>query len=114
MPVVSVAQIQEEISSRVTSVDEILIATNQAVANIMSQGRKLDSYSNKNENIFKNQLVINGGDYVETRNYFDDRDIYAQVTYNNDDPVKKYQDRIQETTDARIRAEEHLRRIRGY
>lgn len=114
VPVVSVAQIQEEISSRVTSVDEILIATNQAVANIMSQGRKLDSYSNKNENIFKNQLVINGGDYVETRNYFDDRDIYAQVTYNNDDPVKKYQDRIQETTDARIRAEEHLRRIRGY
>ena len=114
VPDVSVADIQRDIENTVTSVDQILIATSQAVASIMSQGRNLDSYSNTNQNIFNNQLVIDGGSYVETRNYFDDRNIYAQATYNNDDPVKKYQDNIQKATDARIRAEEHLRRIRGY
>jgi len=113
-PDVSVADIQNEIESRLTRVDQILIATSQAVASIMSQGKKLDTYTNKNQNILNNQLVIDGGSYVETRNYFDARNIYAEISYSNADPLQKYQARVQKAVEERIRTEEHLRRIRGY
>ena len=74
----------------------------------------MDNYGNTNNNIFINQLNIDGGDYYDQREYIDARDIYAQsqVTYN--DPVAKSQKILQESIDNRIRAEEHLKRIRGY
>ena len=59
-------------------------------------------------------MNIDGGSYDDQREYIDTRDIYAenQVAYN--DPVAKSQKVLQESIDNLIRAEEHLKRIRGY
>ena len=64
--------------------------------------------------IFNNQLVIDGGNYYDQREYVDLRDIYAenQIVYN--DHMAKNQKILQESIDNTIRAKEHLRRIRGY
>jgi hypothetical protein len=75
---------------------------------------KLEQYGNTNNNIFNNQLNIDGGSYDDQREYIDLRDIYAenQIAYN--DPMATSQKILQESIDNRIRAEEHLRRIRGF
>ena len=74
----------------------------------------IEKYGQTNNNIFNNQLNIDGGEYYETRNYVDNRDIYAEAQISYNDPVQKYQKILQESVDNRIRAEEHLKRIRGY
>ena len=114
VPDVSVADIQRQIENRVTNVNQILVATNQAVANIMSQGKSLDTYSNKNQNIFNNQLNIDGGNYYDQREYVDTRNIYAETQNEYSDPVAKHQANVQKAMDEVIRSEIHLRRIRGY
>ncbi len=79
----------------------------------MQSSFSVDNYGKVNEGIF-NQPNINGGDYYETRNYIDTRNIYAQNQNVYNDAVTQYQENVQDKVDARIRAEEHLRRIRGY
>ena len=46
--------------------------------------------------------------YIDTRNIYSEN----QIVYN--DPVNNYQEKVQKAIDDRIRAEQHLRRIRGY
>jgi hypothetical protein len=74
----------------------------------------MDNYGNTNNNIFINQLNIDGGNYYDQTEYVDTRDIYAQNQNTYNDPMAKSQKVLQESIDNRIRAEEHLRSIRGY
>jgi hypothetical protein len=111
---ITVESIEKKVNEILTRIDQRLVATSLIVARAMESPLSMDNYGNTNNNIFINQLNIDGGDYYDQREYIDARDIYAQsqVTYN--DPVAKSQKILQESIDNRIRAEEHLKRIRGY
>ncbi len=113
-PIVSVENIEKKVNETVKRVDQRLIATSIIVAKAMQNNSSVDDYATKNTEIFNSQPQINGGDYFETRQYIDARNIYAEISYGNQDPVQIFQKQVQEATDERIRAEEHLRRIRGY
>lgn len=112
--VVTIEEIRKKVNETIKRVDQRLVATSIIVAKTMQTNHDLDNYSNVNKNIFNEQLQIDGGEYFETRNYIDTRDIYADISYGDQDVVQRYQEKVQEATDERIRAEEHLRRIRGY
>lgn len=111
---ISIENIEKRVNQAVKRVDQRLIATSLIVAKAMSNNKILDSYNNINQDIFNNQPIIDGGDYFETREYIDVRNIYAENQNNYNDPVATYQRNVQEAVDNRIRAEEHLRSIRGY
>ena len=111
---ISVDDIRREVESTVRSVDQQLVATQTLVARVMSNDDILDAYSLKNQSIFDNQVNIDGGAYDETRRYFDDRNLYAQNQNIYNDIMDNRQEQIQQANDEIIRAEEHLRRIRGY
>ena len=111
---VSVDDIRREVESTVRSVDQQLVATQTLVARVMSNDDILDAYSLKNQSIFDNQVNIDGGVYDETRRYFDNRNLYAQNQNIYNDIMDNRQEQIQQANDEIIRAEEHLRRIRGY
>jgi len=111
---ISIESIEKKVNETLKRVDQRLIATSLIVARAMESPLSMDNYGQINNNIFINQLNIDGGSYDDQREYIDLRDIYAenQITYN--DPVAKSQKILQESIDNRIRAEEHLRRIRGF
>jgi len=111
---ITVEAIRKKVNETIKRVDQRLVATSMIVAKSMQSNQKLDTYINKNQNIFDNQLNIDGGNYYETREYIDTRNIYSEISYGNNDVVAQYQKKVQDATDERIRAEEHLRRIRGY
>ena len=74
----------------------------------------MDNYGQTNNNIFNNQLVIDGGSYDDQREYIDLRDIYAENQSVYNDSVVQYQTNIQKSIDEVIRTQEHLKQIRGY
>ena len=111
---ISIENIERRVNQTIQRVDQRLIATSLIVAKAMSNDKILDTYNSVNQGIFEDQPVIDGGEYYETRNYIDLRDIYAEVSYNTKDILQHHEEKIDEATDNRIRAEEHLRRIRGY
>ena len=110
----SIESIEKKVNETLKRVDQRLIATSLIVAKAMESNISIDNYGQTNNNIFNNQLVIDGGNYYDQREYVDLRDIYAenQIVYN--DPMAKNQKILQESIDNTIRAKEHLRRIRGY
>ena len=87
---------------------------NILVAKAMQSPVSIDSYGNVNQNIFNNQLNIDGGNYYDQREYVDTRNIYAETQNKYSDPMAKHQANVQEAMDEVIRSEIHLRRIRGY
>jgi len=111
---ISIESIEKKVNETLKRVDQRLIATSLIVAKAMESNISIDNYGQTNNNIFNNQLVIDGGNYYDQREYIDLRDIYAenQIVYN--DPMAKNQKILQESIDNTIRAKEHLRRIRGY
>lgn len=112
----SIEEIRQTVVNTVSSVDQQLVTTQTLVAKVMSNNVILNEYNSTNQSIFNNQLDIDGGnvdDYYQ-RNYNDDRNIYAQVSYGNQDPVQQYQTKVNQAVEQRIKAEQHLRRIRGY
>ena len=111
---ISIESIERKVNETLKRVDQRLIATSLIVAKAMESPISLENYGNTNNNIFNNQLVIDGGSYDDQREYIDLRDIYSenQIVYN--DPMATSQKILQESIDNRIRAEEHLRRIRGF
>jgi hypothetical protein len=111
---ITVESIEKKVNETLKRVDQRLMATSLIIAKAMESNISLDNYGQTNNNIFNNQLFIDGGSYDEQIQYIDLRDIYAenQIVYN--DPVAKSQKILQESIDNRIRAEEHLRRIRGF
>ena len=111
---ITVESIEKKVNETLKRVDQRLIATSLIVAKAMESPISIEKYGQTNNNIFNNQLNIDGGEYYETRNYIDNRDIYAEAQISYNDPVQKYQKILQESVDNRIRAEEHLRRIRGF
>ena len=111
---ISVESIERKVNETLKRVDQRLIATSLIVARTMQSSINLDTYGNVNQNIFNNQLVIDGGNYYDQREYVDLRDIYAENQIAYTDPMATSQKILQESIDNRIRAEEHLRRIRGY
>ena len=113
---VSVDDIRRQVENTVSSVDQQLIATQTLVAKVMSNNDILDGYNSMNQSIFDNQVNIDGGnidDYYQ-RDYNDARTIYVQAQNQYNDPAFSYQRKIEKAVEDRIRAEQHLRRIRGY
>jgi hypothetical protein len=111
---ISIESIERKVNETLKRVDQRLIATSLIVAKAMESSISLENYGNTNNNIFLNQLNIDGGSYDDQREYIDMRDIYAENQIVYDDPIAKSQKILQESIDNTIRAEEHLRRIRGY
>jgi len=111
---ISIESIERKVNETLKRVDQRLIATSLIVAKAMESPISLENYGNTNNNIFLNQLNIDGGSYDDQREYIDLRDIYSenQIVYN--DPMATSQKILQESIDNTIRAEEHLRRIRGF
>jgi hypothetical protein len=111
---VSIENIEKKVNETIKRVDQRLIATSSIAAKAMQSKISVDNYGNTNSEMFNSQPQMDGGDYYETRQYIDARNLYAQNQNVYDDPVAKFQKNVQEKVDERIRAEEHLRRIRGY
>jgi hypothetical protein len=111
---ISIENIERRVNATVTRTDQRLTLVSELVAKAMQNNKILDSYNNINQDIFNNQLTIDGGEYYETRKYVDDRNIYAQNQNIYNDMVSNYQERIEQADDEVIRTQEHLRRIRGY
>jgi len=110
---ITVENIQQKVAEVIKEVDKQLVATSVIVAKAMQSSFSMDNYGKVNKDIL-NQPNIDGGDYFETRNYIDVRNLYAENQNVYGDPVAQYQKNVQDKVDQRIRAEEHLRRIRGY
>ena len=111
---IDIADIEAQVSQRLTSVDAQLVATQTIIANAMTS-QSVDSYATKNNNIFI-QPSIDGGnidDYI-ARDYSDARQLYASAQSPYQDTMVQRKEKIDEAVSNRIRAEEHLRRIRGY
>ena len=111
---ISIESIEKKVNETLKRVDQRLIATSLIVARAMESPLSIDNYGQTNNNIFNNQLVIDGGSYDDQREYLDLRDIYAENQIAYSDPIATSQKILQESIDNTIRAEEHLRRIRGY
>ena len=111
---VSIESIREEVNKTVTNVAERINKINILVAKAMQSPVSIDSYGNVNQNIFNNQLDIDGGSYYDQREYVDTRNIYAEIQNKYDDPVAKHETNVQKAVDEVIRSQIHLRRIRGY
>tara|TARA_R110001632_G_scaffold1554_1_gene6874 strand:- start:1105 stop:2739 length:1635 start_codon:yes stop_codon:yes gene_type:complete len=112
--IINIESIEKKVNETLKRVDQRLIATSILMAKAMESNISIDNYGQTNNNIFNNQLVIDGGNYYDERKYIDTRDIYAEVQIIYNDPLAKSQKNIQESIDNTIRAEEHLKRIRGY
>ena len=111
---VSIESIREEVNKTVTNVAERINKINILVAKAMQSPVSIDSYGNVNQNIFNNQLDIDGGSYYDQREYVDTRNIYAEIQNKYNDPVAKHETNVQKAVDEVIRSQIHLRRIRGY
>ncbi len=111
---ISVEKIATKVAEVVKELDKQLVVTNMIVAKAMQSKINIDTYSSINNNLFNNQLNIDGGSYDELREYVDNRNIYqqSQVIYN--DEFSQYQEKVDEAKANTIRAVEHLRKIRGY
>ena len=111
---ITVESIEKKVNQTLTRIDQRLVATSLIVARAMESPLSMDNYGNTNNNIFINQLNIDGGNYYDSREFIDDRNIYAQSQVMYQDTMSEYNKVVQESIGNRIRAEEHLRSIRGY
>jgi hypothetical protein len=111
---ISVENIERRVNQTIQRVDQRLIATSLIVAKAMSNDKILDTYNSVNQDIFQDQPIIDGGDYYETRTLADNRNIYAFSQNIYQDNVTKHHEEIEDAVEERIKAEEHLKRIRGY
>ncbi len=111
---ISIESIEKKVNETLKRVDQRLIATSLIVAKAMESNISLDNYGQTNNNIFNNQLFIDGGNYYDQREYVDLRDIYAENQNVYNDSVAQHQTNIQKSIDEVIRTQEHLRRIRGF
>ena len=111
---ISIESIEKKVNETLKRVDQRLVATSLMIAKAMESNISLDNYSRTNNNIFNNQLNIDGGNYYDQREYVDLRDIYAENQNVYNDSMAQRQTNIQKNIDEVIRTQEHLRRIRGY
>ena len=111
---ISIESIEKKVNETLKRVDQRLVATSLMIAKAMESNISLDNYGQTNNNIFNNQLFIDGGNYYDQREYVDLRDIYAENQNVYNDSMAQRQTNIQKNIDEVIRTQEHLRRIRGY
>ena len=111
---ISIESIEKKVNETLKRVDQRLVATSLIIAKAMESNISLDNYGQTNNNIFNNQLFIDGGNYYDQREYVDLRDIYAENQNVYNDSMAQRQTNIQKNIDEVIRTQEHLRRIRGY
>ena len=111
-----VEDITRKVEQTVNNLDQQLVMTQTLIAKVMNNNDILKGYNSVNQQLFDNQVDIYGGNVDEyiRRNYSDTRRIYDENKITNNDLVFQYETKVQEAVDQRIRAEEHLRRIRGY
>ena len=111
---VSIEDIRAEVAKTTASVSQKMVQVNILVAKAMQSPVSIDSYANVNQNIFKDQLIIDGGNY-ESRDYVDNRNIYTEISYINRDKLYKYQEKIDKAVGDKIKAQLNLERIiNGY
>ena len=111
---ITVEDVEKRINKATNDVNQRLVGTSLLLVNVMKSDISIDNYGQINNNIFKDQPDIDGGNYEDAQYYADARDIYSESQISYNDPAAKYEQDIQTAVDNRIRAEEHLRRIRGY
>ena len=113
---ISVEDVSKKVAQKIKDVGKQLVAIQMIVAKVMQNNDVINSYSQINNGIFNNQINIDGGNLDEyiKKNYIDNRVLYADIGVGYKDKLQLYQDRINEAVENRIRAEEHLRSIRGY
>jgi len=109
---ISIESIEKKVNETLKRVDQRLVATSLIVARAMESPLSMDNYGQTNNNIFNNQLVIDGCSYDDQREYIDLRDIYAKNQNVYNDSMAQRQTNIQKSIDEVIRTQEHLRRIR--
>ncbi len=112
--VVDVQKIEEKINKSTSRIDVRLISFSNAVANAMKSNNDMVKYGNTNNNLFDtNEMLDRTLPYGYQKDYTDSRNIYLSKGY--DDPINKYDIRLQDTIDNRIRSERELERlINGY
>ena len=111
---IRIEDITKRVNEKIKRIDQRLVATSMLIAKVMQNKTSVEQYGQTNIELFNMQPQIDGGSYDETREYIDTRNLSSEVSYANNDVVQQYQKKVQEAIDNRIRAEEHLRRIRGY
>jgi len=111
---ITVEDVEKRINKATNDVNQRLVGTSLLLVNVMKSDISIDNYGQINNNIFKDQPDIDGGNYEDAQYYADARDIYSESQISYNDPAAKYEQDVQTAVDNRIRAEEHLRRIRGY
>lgn len=111
-----VEDITRKVEQTVNNLDQQLVMTQTLIAKVMNNNDILKGYNSVNQQLFDNQVDIYGGNVDEyiRRNYSDTRRIYNENKITNNNLVFQYETKVQEAVDQKIRAEEHLRRIRGY
>ena len=111
---ITVEDVEKRINRATNDVNQRLVGTSLLLVNVMKSDISIDNYGQINNNIFKDQPDIDGGNYEDAQYYADARDIYSESQISYNDHAAKYEQDVQTAVDNRIRAEEHLRRIRGY
>ena len=109
---ISVDNIEQKVNQTIKRIDQRLVATSLIVAKAMKSDISIDNYGQINNNIFINQPFMDGGSYYETRNYIDNRNVYAENQGVYNDVVFRHQEQIEKADDELIRAQENLRRIK--
>ena len=111
---ITVEDVEKRINRATNNVNQRLVGISLLLVNVMKSDISIDNYGQINNNIFKDQPDIDGGNYEDAQYYADARDIYSESQISYNDPAAEYEQDVQTAVDNRIRAEEHLRRIRGY
>lgn len=115
-PDVSIESITKQVESTTMNVNQKLEQINILVVKAMQSPTSIDSYTTINDNIFNEQLKIDGGnldEYIQ-RNYTDSIQISDGDQNLFNDIVVQNQIKIDNAKANVIRSQEHLRRIRGY
>ena len=115
-PDVSIESITKQVESTTMSVNQKLEQINILVAKAMQSPMSIDSYTTINDNIFNEQLKIDGGnldEYIQ-KDYKDSIQISDGDQSLFNDIVVQNQIKIDNAKANVVKSQEHLRRIRGY
>jgi hypothetical protein len=115
-PNVSIESITKQVERTTMSINQKLEQINILVAKAMQSPVSIDSYTTINDNIFNEQLKIDGGnldEYIQ-RDYTDSIQISDGDQSLFNDIVVQNQIKIDNAKANVVRSQEHLRRIRGY
>ena len=83
--------------------------TQNVIQQAMQSDISVASYGKTNDDIFV-QPEIDGGQISSlSREYVDNRVLYAEMSYN--DPITQYQNKLDNAINERLEAEEHLKWI---